>query len=94
MVSSLVSPTGKPCLHIVFKHKVELTGYPQVILPGGTKIVVSDMIANTYNIEGTTYYAYTLQAPASEHGTMKIYWDADHYATAMPTQSQSAIRKR
>ena len=51
------------------------------------------MIANTYNIEGTTYYAYTLQAPASEHGTMKIYWDADHYATATLTQSQSAIRK-
>jgi len=24
---------------------------------------------------------------------MKIYWDADHYATAMLTQSQSAIRK-
>jgi len=87
------SPTGKPCFTFVFKHKVELTGYPQVILPGGTKIVVSDMIANTYNIGGATCYAYTLQAPASEHGTMKIYWDAYHYATATLTQSQSAIRK-
>ena len=50
------SPNGKPTFTFVFTHPV--TGqYPQVKLPNDTCIQRSQMIANTYNIGGTTYYA-------------------------------------
>jgi len=90
------SPNGKPCFTFVFNTQFDVLAnlsYPQVILSSGKKISVSEMVKNMYTTGGTKY-AYTILAPADEPtGTMKIYWDANHYATATLTQSQSAIRK-
>ena len=89
------SSTGKSHFTFVFKAPA-VKGYPRVILPSGTTIAVDQwkaMRAETYNIGGTTSYAWAIEAGANEHGTMKIYWAPDHYVIATLTQGQGTIRK-